>query len=332
MTRLKTIASRDLRARGRRLGPRAGLGRVRRDERNTGNSFQAAGCFNMHRMATGSYTGDGSDGRAISVGFQPDLVIVKADTNQIGVARSESMTGDASKPITGATNLSTNRIESLTATGFTVGTNAQVNGAGTTYRWVAMRAGCAMYAGSYAGNGAASRTIAGVGFQPELVVVMPGANTQASHRFAGMTRSYPVLVEHGHDHRDHRDGRRRVHGRELGRGQCQRDDLPLLAFNDVAGSSLSSTYAGNGADNRNIGGVGFQPDYLLIRANDTATARAGHHRPASLTGTASQFWNNTANSTNGIQAIQATGFQVGTDTSVNANGPTYHFMAFRNTG
>ena len=158
---------------------------------NSGNSFQAASCFNMHRMATGSYTGDNANGRAIATGFQPDLVIVKADTTQIAIARTGSIAGDASKALTGATNLVTNRIESLTSTGFTVGNNAQVNGNGTGYRWIAMRAGCAMTAGSYVGNGAASRTISGAGFQPELVVLIPAAATQASHRFAGMTRSFP---------------------------------------------------------------------------------------------------------------------------------------------
>ena len=57
---------------------------------NSGNSFQAASCFSMQRMASGSYVGDGVDNRVIAVGFQPNLVIVKADTAQIAVSRSSS--------------------------------------------------------------------------------------------------------------------------------------------------------------------------------------------------------------------------------------------------
>ena len=38
-----------------------------------------------------------------------------------------------------------------------------------------------------------------------------------------------------------------------------------------------------------------------------------------------------ANTNNGIQALQANGFQLGTDASVNASGPTYHYIAVRNT-
>ena len=103
-----------------------------------------------------------------------------------------------------------------------------------------------------------------------------------------------------------------------------------VATNEVVGSVKKGSYTGSNTDNRNLTGVGFEPDFLMIRANDTATARQGHHRAGSLTGGNSQFWVNTANSANAIQLLQADGFQVGTDASVNANGPTYHYLAFDN--
>ena len=43
------------------------------------------------------YTGDAVDNRAITIGFQPDEVIVKADTAQIAIA-APSMTVYVSKP------------------------------------------------------------------------------------------------------------------------------------------------------------------------------------------------------------------------------------------
>ena len=55
-----------------------------------------------------------------------------------------------------------------------------------------------------------------------------------------------------------------------------------VAFNDVSGIVDANSYTGNGTDNRNITGVGFQPEYVMVRANDMATARQGQHRPASL--------------------------------------------------
>lgn len=104
-----------------------------------------------------------------------------------------------------------------------------------------------------------------------------------------------------------------------------------VAFNEAAGGIKKGSYTGNNVDDRNLTGVGFEPGYLMIRANDTATARNGHHRPVSLFGGSSQFWGDIVNSTDGIQALQSDGFQVGTDTSVKASGPTYHYMAFRNS-
>ncbi len=87
---------------------------------NSGNSFEAATAFGGDlRMASGSFTGDGSDNRSIDAGFQPDLVIVKASTNQIGWAGTS--TGDSSKPLAGAIVLGTNRIQSFAANGFTSG-------------------------------------------------------------------------------------------------------------------------------------------------------------------------------------------------------------------
>lgn len=50
------------------------------------------------QIATGTYTGDGVSGRAINIGFQPDVVIIKVDDGLIatpteGVIRTSSMTG-----------------------------------------------------------------------------------------------------------------------------------------------------------------------------------------------------------------------------------------------
>jgi hypothetical protein len=303
---------------------------------NSGNSFQAAACFSTQRMATGSYTGNApTDNRTISVGFQPNFVIVKADTAQIAIARTSSMSGDASKPMAGATGLVADRIQSLTASGFTVGTNAQVNANGTIYRWVAFKSGCGtLEVGSYAGNGGASQAITGAGFQPELAMLMPGAANRSTQRYSGMTTTFRfdggtgiANVVNSLD----ADGFTVGNAPEA---NTNGTTYHYVAFNDVAGSVVKSNYIGNGVDNRNIGGVGFQPDYVMIRANDTATARSGQHLPASLSGGNSLFWANTANTNNGIQALQAGGFQVGTDASVNAgpSGPTYHYIAFKNTG
>ena len=91
--------------------------------------------------ASGTYTAGGSpsDGLEITVGFQPDLVIVKSDTNAgVGIFRTSAMTGDFACPITNVA-CNTNFIQSFTATGFTIGTSASVQSAGVKYWWYAIK-------------------------------------------------------------------------------------------------------------------------------------------------------------------------------------------------
>src|SRR5262249_36179642 len=77
----------------------------------------------------------------------------------------------------------------------------------------------------------------------------------------------------------------------------------------------------------NLTGAGFQPAYLIIKAN---TNRFGVHRPAALTGDSTLNFTGGNNFANAIQALQADGFQVGTDVTVNTTTgtPTYHCVAF----
>src|SRR5438093_4859999 len=112
------------------------------------------------QFAAGSYTGNAVANRAITgVGFQPDAVLIKANTNQLAVMRTASMTGDATKELAAGTALQTNRIPSFNADGFTVGTHAQVNGNGVTYFWMAFRdtGGGDLKVASYTGNGVDNR-------------------------------------------------------------------------------------------------------------------------------------------------------------------------------
>ena len=58
---------------------------------NAGNGFATAASFAHMRAATGTYTGNGVDNRAIAVPFQPNVVIVKGNTAQTAVLRSSAL-------------------------------------------------------------------------------------------------------------------------------------------------------------------------------------------------------------------------------------------------
>jgi hypothetical protein len=299
---------------------------------NTGNSFQAAAIFpGAIKMATGSYTGDGSDDRTIAAGFQPDFVIVKDAGNREGVARSSSMSGDLSKPMGSLTALQADNIQSFAANGFVVGTANRVNSSGRTYHWVAFKTNSqAMKTGTYNGNGT-SQSISSLGFSPELVILM-GNNTQrAVARFSGTARSY------GFDSTTGVAGAISsldADGFSVGsaaEANASGVAYHWVAFNDVANSIDVSTYAGNNTDDRSLSTVGFQPEYVIVRADDTATARSANARPSSLAGDSTLLFTTTAAGNNRIQALEATGFQVGTSSDVNANSVNYHYLAVRSS-
>jgi hypothetical protein len=299
---------------------------------NSGNSFQAAPIFpGAIKMATGTYPGNSTDNRAISVGFQPDFVIVKSTAAREAVARTSTMAGDVSKPMGTATAFAADYIQSLTGTGFTVGTNNRVNVTGDTYHWVAFKANSqAMRVGNYTGNGA-NRSFTGFGFSPEAMIVFGNNAARAVSRMSGMTRSFGFDNTTGTTTAVTALG---ADGFSVGTGAEANTNTVAyhyVAFNDVANSIDVASYVGNNTDNRGIATVGFQPEYALIRANDTTTGRSANARPSSLAGDNTLLFTATAAGNNRIQALQATGFQVGTSTDVNANTVNYNYLAVRSS-
>jgi hypothetical protein len=299
---------------------------------NSGSSFQAASIFpGAIKMATGTYAGNSTDNRPISVGFQPDFVIVKSTAAREAVARTSTMAGDVSKPLGTATAFAADYIQSLTATGFTLGTNNRVNVTGDTYHWVAVKANSqAMRVGNYTGNGA-NRSFAGFGFSPEAVIVLGNNAARGVSRMSGMTRSFGFDASTGTTTAVTSLNADGFSAGTAAEANANTVAYHYVAFNDVANSIDVASYAGNNTDNRGIATVGFQPEYALIRANDTTTGRSANARPSSLAGDNTLLFTATAAGNNRIQALQANGFQVGTSTDVNANTVNYHYLAVRSS-
>lgn len=92
-------------------------------------------------MATGTYTGNATDNRAITgVGFQPDVVVIKANSGaKVPVFRTSVHSGDDSSLWATTLANTTDRIQSLDSDGFTVGANDDVNMSGRVITWWAFR-------------------------------------------------------------------------------------------------------------------------------------------------------------------------------------------------
>ncbi len=104
------------------------------------------------------------------------------------MACTSTMAAGESKEIQSSSALLTNNIESLDTDGLTVGTDTAVNTSGDPYYWVAIKevSGRSKF-GSYTGDGVDSRSITGVGFQPDYVMVFPDATSNSVHRMSSMT-------------------------------------------------------------------------------------------------------------------------------------------------
>jgi hypothetical protein len=86
------------------------------------------------------------------------------------------------------------------------------------------------------------------------------------------------------------------------------------------------SYIGDGTDDRDIPGVGFAPKYVIIKGN---LGQRAIHKVDSLAGDSTLNFINAINFPDGIQALQADGFQVGTTLPANGNTSNHFWMAFR---
>ncbi len=124
---------------------------------------------------TGRYYGDGNDNRNFTgggVSFTPDMVLIQ----QVGgatqaVHRTSAHVGDVTSSFDTNSNAA-DRIQSLIANGFQLGTDARVNIANGEYVFVAMKQLAGAFAvGTYRGDGSALKAISGLGFKPDCVIV-----------------------------------------------------------------------------------------------------------------------------------------------------------------
>lgn len=87
------------------------------------------------------------------------------------------------------------------------------------------------------------------------------------------------------------------------------------------------TYTGDGTDSRNITGVGFRPDLVIVKSS---SAVAAVFRTTTMRGDSTMYLgSNTTSLSDAIQEILSDGFQVGTNAVVNGNGNTYYYIAVK---
>ncbi|TMF99754.1 MAG: hypothetical protein E6I03_11990 [Chloroflexi bacterium] len=288
-------------------------------------------------LASGTYVGDGSSSRYIDVGFQPDMVIVKSSGNEQAVFRTNNMPSGESFLFICTPKLLTG-IQSLESGGFTVGSDDKVNRGGPgapTYHWFAIKdsqPGANIKFGSYTGNGQQSHPVTGIGFTPAWAFVKSagGGAICGVQRQADMPASFGFA---GGDGEPYYDGVLSLDGDGFtvgSRGDVNNlnSTIYYVAFKGSP-NFLTGHYTGTGMDGLTVP-TGPSPAFVSVKGDSNLGGSRARWRASGLgfpDANSASYAVNTPDSPAAIRALQAGGFEVGTDDDVNAAGTTYYWVA-----
>jgi len=291
------------------------------------------------QMQTGYYVGTGATLSISGVGFQPELVIFKAATATGAGAewKTSAMGSTVTSHFTATADDSSSNVV-LNSDGFTLTSSSHVNTSGVRWTWTAFRGSdCSstgtFCVGEYTGDGAAAKSIT-VGFQPNLVWVKGagGAGQQAVWRSSSMANnSANFLVNVNEDTTGTIFTTLDATGFTVGnsaRVNTSGTTYHYVAFKSVTGAMQVGTYTGNATDNRSITGVGFSPNFVFVKNANAGTSQSAVFNLIENYGDQSSLFNDIANDTNEIQALESDGFQVGSAARANGSGNTHYWAAF----
>ncbi|HTY13443.1 MAG TPA: hypothetical protein VMD02_04580, partial [Candidatus Omnitrophota bacterium] len=291
------------------------------------------------QMRSGYYVGSGvSRSIIIENGFQPDLVIVKADTAAgEPVWRSSAMSGDSTAYFASAAANTTNAITSLNSNGFSLGTMAVVNSANVRYTWTAFSGsgGSDFKVGSYTGNGVDNTNLDILSFQPDILWIKSSGASTGCWRTSALGASDLTLFFSAANQAADYIQAFRPSGFQVGTNASVNSNTVTyyyVAFKNITGSATAGTYMGDGTDNRDITGLGFKPDLVFLKQGISGTARVGVMRNNQNYGDETHYFSATANALNFVQSLEADGFQIGSDAIVNTSGTREYFAAFAGVG
>ncbi len=288
-------------------------------------------------LTVGSYEGTGSPQCISDLGFDPVVVIIKGNAGGFAVWRSSSMEGDSTADFAiGQPNVE-DAITSLDPDAFSVGDDATVNEEGVTYYYVAFADSPDIKVGSYTGDASEDRSIDDVGFQPALVFLKWDGLRSAVWR----SSTHPDGVSSFFDGQPDTTGI--IQEFEADGFQVSADawvntfddpeEPPIyhyVAFREVPGRLATGSYVGDDIDGTDITDIGFQPDYVWIKRDDPASK--GVHRPSSLAGDSTLRFEGVPNASREITDLLPDGFRVGGSASVNSDGDTYRYVAWKANG
>lgn len=279
------------------------------------------------QIKTGNYTGNGTSQSITGVGFQPSVLFIKGNGRVMQVGTVD-MGGNMMLNINGGST-ATGRLTSLDSDGFTVSSNTNVNTGGESYYYLALYDddNSEMSHGTYPGTSNVKTIV--TGFQPDLIMSWDNIGDTGAYRTSDMPTD--SMMPYGG-----------APGLITGRiTSIVSNGYTVTSRNEVNGGSprvyywvafkkssifTTFTYTGNATDNRNITGLGFQPDFTLV---NNAAGLAATVRFKQEIGDASFLVTANVETTDLIQGFASDGIQVGTTSNVNGGGNALYNVAFK---
>lgn len=213
-------------------------------------------------MQTGYYVGDGEAQSITNLGFSPEMVIIKSNSNTIAtVFRTRAMPDNVAAYLGTATANSTAGFINFDPDGFTVASTA--NTANIRYTWIAFAGSdCTSNGtfciGTYIGDGSSPRAIS-TGFDPALVWVKQSTAVQGNWRSSSMSTNvgqyFGVAAQDTGGNLFTTIG---SGGFTVGATNNASSGIYYYAaFKSVSGALAVGTYVGNGTG-QSVSGLGFQ--------------------------------------------------------------------------
>lgn len=313
--------------------------------RYTWVAFAGSDCTSTGTICVGTYSGNGTNPRKITTGFQPALAIVKRSTAVAGNFRTASMASNVGNYFTTTAQVTNGSLfTTLVSDGFNVGSTN--NTSGGIYYYIAFKAVAGVMAeGTYTGDGLDNRNITGFGSgaTPNFVFVKNSNSSTTANRNPVMNSThlfgdYSSYVSVTTANAANMIQKLQDDGFQVGTAaQVNQSGNAIYwaAFGGSAGLPAGSgtfdmavgSYAGNGTS-QNVTGLGFSPDLVIVKSS---TASQSVFRTSLMAANNTAYLAAaTANFTGGITSLGSDGFSVGSSTVVNTSGTTYHWQAFGN--
>jgi hypothetical protein len=309
-----------------------------------------------------SYTGNGSANHYIDgFDFRPDLVITKATSATGSFSWFDSVRGAGNKLDSTETSQAVQNgatLQSFAFDGFTFGnetgnTNGQTN---ISFAWRAGRtwlvnnngnltslananqsAGFSVVKYQGTANGSAKTIGHGLSSAPEFVIIKDYEWSTPSwfvyHKDLSNTNQYLRLESsNAEDTLSSIFGAAPTSsvinvGNDSGVGD-RADNYIAYCFHSVSGKRKFGTYTGNGST-QSITGLGFQPDFLMIKQINGSNAWRVFNSQSGLSGK-TLFFNLTSaidTESNTVSSFDSDGWTMGSQQGVNDNGDTYIYWA-----